>query len=102
MSMGRSYDIVWPHWSQAKAGALICAALKEFDVSLASLSFFDGKYEIFKAESGYNASRIPRSISIAAHALLSTDVLVVLDTKEVCQISPTIVSISSLDLGLAI
>jgi hypothetical protein len=59
--------------------------MKEFDTVFASLSFFDGQDEIFKAENGYNVPRIPRSISIAAHALLSDDVFVVLDTKQVCK-----------------
>ena len=90
--MGSSYDIVWPQWSRDKASALICAAMKEFDTYFASLSFFDGKHEVFKAENGYNVSRISRSISLAAHALLSEDVLVVLDTKQVCQELPVIVS----------
>lgn len=76
--------------------------MKEFDACFASLSFFDGKYEIFKAEIGYNASRISRSVSIASHALLSTDVLVVLDTKQVGQNPHILVSICSLMLGLAL
>jgi hypothetical protein len=93
MSMGSSYDIIWPQWSREKATALICAAMKEFDAVFASLSFFDGKNEIFKAENGYNIPRISRSISIAAHALLSEDVFVVLDTKHVCKATLIIASI---------
>jgi hypothetical protein len=94
MAAGRSYDIVWPNWSRGKVNALISAAMKEFDTCFASISFFDGKYENFKAESGYNVSRVSRSISIAAHALLSVDVLVVLDTKQVCQSNLVIVSVA--------
>ena len=90
MQASQSYDILWPNWSKGKVNALICAAMKEFDTCLASISFFDGKYEHFKVESGYNVSRISRPISIGAHALLSVDALVVLDTRLVCQNSLTI------------
>ena len=86
LSVASSFDVLWPHWSCEHASLLIAAAMKEFDAEFASLSFFDGKYEILRLEMGYNASRIPRSISIAAHALLWEDVLVVLDTKKVCEV----------------
>ena len=98
----RSYDIVWPNWSKGKVTALICAAMKEFDTCHASISFFDEKYEYFKVESGYNVSRISRAISIGAHTLLSADVLVVLDTKLVCQTPIGKGSGYLPDLGLAI
>jgi hypothetical protein len=102
MMASRSYDVVWPHWSKAKPSAWLGAAMKEFDTCFASLSFFDGKYESFKAEVGYNASRISRAVSIAAHALLSTDVFVVLDTKQVGVNPHVIDSLCSLMSGLAI
>ena len=76
--------------------------MKEFDTCFTSLSFFDGKYELFKAEIGYGASRISRPVSIASHALLTTDGLVVLDTKQVGQNLHIIVPICSLMLGLAV
>lgn len=57
--------------------------MKQFGTRYAAISFFDGQYEIFKAENGYNRRSIPRVTSIAAHAILSTDVFVVLDTTQV-------------------
>jgi hypothetical protein len=83
MRVYRQYDIVWRQWNLDKAGALLMAAMKRFDASCASISFFDENYEVFKLESGYNKLRIDRATSIAAHALLSTDVFVVFDTKQV-------------------
>lgn len=57
--------------------------MKQFNTCYAAISFFDGQYENFKAENGYQRRQIPRGVSIAAHALMSTDVFVVLDTAKV-------------------
>jgi hypothetical protein len=57
--------------------------MKKFGTRSATFSIFNSEYEVFKAELGYNGNQTPRSTSIAAHALLSTDVFVVLDTKQV-------------------
>lgn len=81
--MSREYDILWPQWGQEKAGDLIRLAMKQFQTKYVSLSFFDEHYEIFKAENGYNISHVDRTVSFAAHCLLSKDVLVILDTREV-------------------
>src|SRR4051812_23762329 len=59
-------------------------AMVTFGCLYAAMSWFDHGRELFQAEHGYGMPSISRSISIAAHALLSHDVLVVLDTKEVC------------------
>ena len=83
MSVVSAYDILWPQWDQNRAGALLISAMAKFKTRFAALSFFDEDHEMFKAENGFHSSQINRSISIAAHALLSTDVLVVLDTKMV-------------------
>jgi len=83
MSVCATFDIVWPLWARERAGALILAAMKKFDTRNASLSFFDGNLESFKAENGYHRPHVARKISIAAHALLSQDVFVILDTHEV-------------------
>ncbi|KAG4435545.1 hypothetical protein IFR05_008984 [Cadophora sp. M221] len=80
MMMSREYDILWPQWGQEKAGDLIRLAMKQFQTKYVSLSFFDEHYEIFKAENGYNTSHVDRTVSFAAHCLLSKDVLVILDT----------------------
>jgi hypothetical protein len=77
-------DVLWPEWTQDNACALITSSMVRFQTENASLSFFDRKYEIFKAENGYHTSRIERTKSIAAHVLLSADTLVILDTKQVC------------------
>ncbi|KAH9220095.1 hypothetical protein DL95DRAFT_456629 [Leptodontidium sp. 2 PMI_412] len=82
MKMSREYDILWPQWGQEKAGDLIRLAMKQFQTKYVSLSFFDEHYEIFKAENGYNVSHVDRTVSFAAHCLLSKDVLVILDTRE--------------------
>ncbi|PVH87474.1 hypothetical protein DL98DRAFT_249637 [Cadophora sp. DSE1049] len=82
MRLSRQYDILWPRWGQEKAGDLIRLAMKKFGTKFVSLSFFDEDSEVFKAENGYNQSSVDRTISFAAHCLLSKDVLVILDTKE--------------------
>ncbi|KAK0119867.1 hypothetical protein ONS95_011297 [Cadophora gregata] len=82
MRLSRQYDILWPQWGQDKAGDLIRLAMKKFKTRFVSLSFFNEESEVFKAENGFNQSRVDRSISLAAHCLLSKDVLVILDTKE--------------------
>lgn len=59
------------------------ASMEEFGNTGVSISFIDTSHEILKAEIGCKHRVIKRSESIAAHALLTTDVLVVLDTKKV-------------------
>jgi len=83
-SLCESLDIAWFQWSQQQAGYLITNAMKTFGTRFASISFFDHKNEMFKVENGYNKPSVSRSISVAAHALLSDDVFLVLDTKKVC------------------
>ncbi|KAM3077439.1 hypothetical protein ACMFMG_006782 [Clarireedia jacksonii] len=77
-----AFDVLWPEWTQDKACALITSSMARFQTKYASLSLFDGRYEVFKAENGYHTSRIERARSIAAHVLLSTDTLVILDTEK--------------------
>lgn len=81
MMLSRRYDILWPRWGQEKAADLIRLAMKKFGTKSVSLSFFDEDSEVFKAENGYNQSNVDRTISFAAHCLLSKDVLVILDAK---------------------
>jgi len=85
MASSNIYDIIWPTWFEKKEPTemLMRAAIKEFSAKCSSLSFFDDEYELFKAASWFKQDRIPRQTSFAAQALLSTDVFVVLDTKEV-------------------
>jgi hypothetical protein len=84
MALCSCYDIVWPQWAKENVGKILLAAMTRFGTRFASLSFFDQKYEVLKVENGYNRSHIDRDVSIAAHVLYSSDVMVVLDTKKVC------------------
>lgn len=61
---------------------LVQSARDEFGVTGASISFVDTDLEILKVEVGYNRRSIKRPESIAAHVLLSTEVLVILDTEK--------------------
>ena len=83
-------DRLNPQWSEAQEAegiVMVKQALKEFDASGAAISLVISDAEIVKVQEGYGLGRetIKRSQSFAAHALLSTEVLVVLDTHEVCR-----------------
>ena len=79
------YESIWDNDEEFdKVGQQVAKALKHFEVTKGSLSFFDKFYERIQIEKGYNSDVIPRHSSIAAHALYSTDVMVVLDTQKVC------------------
>jgi hypothetical protein len=47
---------------------------------------------VVKIESGYQRSLIDRNTSIAAHVLYASDVMVVLDTKQVCAATSSYIS----------
>lgn len=83
-SVDEALDVAWFSWSQTEAGTIIKTVMNTFSTRYASISFFDQNNEMFKVENGYHRASVPRPISIAAHALLSDDILVVLDTKKVC------------------
>ncbi|OBT62872.1 hypothetical protein VE03_07567 [Pseudogymnoascus sp. 23342-1-I1] len=74
----------WTPRQEHRAKELIQASMEEFGVTGVSISLIDTSHEILKAEVGYGYRRrlIKRSESIAAHALFSTEVLVVVDTKK--------------------
>ena len=85
-SRTQEYEIVWPQWSgdrRKPIEELMMSATKSFGTQFVALSFFNEEYEVLKAENGYNVKYIQRDISFAAHALLSTDVFIILDTKKV-------------------
>ncbi|KAI6710253.1 hypothetical protein JHW43_007209 [Diplocarpon mali] len=82
LGMSEDFEILWPHWGQDNSAELIRIAMTKFEAKSVSLSFFDEENEVFRAENGYNQPNVARTHSIAAHCLLSKDVLVVLDTKE--------------------
>ncbi|KAH8674716.1 hypothetical protein BGZ60DRAFT_429694 [Tricladium varicosporioides] len=73
---------LWEHWAEQQVAELIRAAMHKFDTRYAALSIFNDKFELFKAENGYNMSRVKRSMSIGAHALYTQDCLVVLDASK--------------------
>jgi len=75
---------VWTPWQESRGKSLVQTAQDEFGTSGASISLIDSNLEILKVEKGYNRRSIKRPESIAAHVLLSTEVLVVLDTQKVC------------------
>lgn len=64
---------------------MIRAAQTEFGVSGAAISLVISNVEVLKAQDGYGLEAIKRQDSIAAHALLSTEVLVISDTQKVCR-----------------
>jgi hypothetical protein len=101
IALSRSYNCKWSQLIEAKAGFLIGAAMKKFETRFASLSFFDETHERFRAENGYGQKDIARAISIGAHALYSSDVLVVLDTAQVCCLSQ-VTSSKLIVIGLAL
>ncbi|OBT90504.1 hypothetical protein VE02_01196 [Pseudogymnoascus sp. 03VT05] len=73
---------VWTPRQESRSKELVTASKKEFAVTGVSISLIDTSNEIFKAESTYNCRMIKRSVSIAAHALLTTEVFVILDTTK--------------------
>lgn len=84
MALCSRYDILWPQWAEENVGKVLLAAMTRFGTRFASVSIFDQKNEVLKVENGYNRSYIDRDVSIAAHVLYSSDVMVVLDAKKVC------------------
>ncbi|KFY26922.1 hypothetical protein V493_03784 [Pseudogymnoascus sp. VKM F-4281 (FW-2241)] len=72
----------WTPWQETRSRDFMGASMEEFGNTGVSISFIDTSHEILKAEMGCKHRMIKRSESIAAHALLTTDVMVVLDTKK--------------------
>lgn len=79
-------NAAWTPWQESRGRSLVESAQDDFGTSGASISLVDSHHEILKVESGYNRRAIRRPESIAAHAILSTEVLVVLDTAKVSDI----------------
>lgn len=86
LSETRKLEVIWPEWTEERSlptEGLLASASELFKPCFIALSFFDEKYEIIQVETGYGVKYIPRDCSLAAHALLSKDILTILDTKEV-------------------
>lgn len=77
-----SLEVAWVQWQNPRAAHIVTTVMNVFGTHFASISFFDHDNEIFKVENGFDKGSISRSISIAAHALLSDEVFVILDTKK--------------------
>ncbi|KFY01331.1 hypothetical protein V490_00952 [Pseudogymnoascus sp. VKM F-3557] len=77
-----SISRVWTPVQEDRSKEIVKASMAEFEATGVSISLIDNSNEIFKAEIGYNRRMIQRSISLGAHVLLSTEVLVVLDTEK--------------------
>lgn len=74
---------IWTPRQESRSKEIVKASKEEFAVTGVSISLIDTGNEILKAESTYNCRMIKRSVSIAAHALLTTEVFVILDTTKV-------------------
>jgi hypothetical protein len=102
MSVSARYSaVLTQQFASVRLGSLLKRCLQQFGVRYGSLSFFDNNYENFKMESGYCGKRINREISIAAHVLYSSDVLVIPDTHLVCATTSSYNSIAD-SSGLAV
>jgi hypothetical protein len=73
-----------PSWNRDHIHTLMLSAKSHFNAGHASLSFFNSDHELFLAETGYKSDSIHRQVSIGSHALLTPDVLVLLDARKVC------------------
>ncbi|KAE9373416.1 hypothetical protein N431DRAFT_456199 [Stipitochalara longipes BDJ] len=83
ISLCTMYDTVWAPGAHTDAlGELVSAAVKRFGAEAGCLSFFNTEKELVQIEGLHQRPRIDRQDSIAAHALYSQEVMVVLDTKK--------------------
>ena len=85
ISLCKKYDIVWAHGTHTdKLVELVTVAIERFGAEAGCLSFFDEEAELIQIEGLHERSRVDRGESIAAHALYSQEVMVILDTHKVC------------------
>ncbi|KAI9651002.1 hypothetical protein NHQ30_001039 [Ciborinia camelliae] len=79
-----SIDGPWDPDLGRRIVALMEAAVKRFHIKGASVSVFDERYEKLRVDVGYDGdmANIKRTTSIAAHALYSEEVLIILDTHK--------------------
>lgn len=78
---------VFPKWAAEKQKKYVLLARKTFDIPFASISYVNRTHETLRCEVGYRPDYIlgfiPRGYSLAAHAILSTEPMVILDTSTV-------------------
>ena len=85
ISKCRKYDVVWtPGTHTDKLVELVSTAAKRINAEAGCLSFFDEEEELVQIEGLLRRPRVERKESIAAHALYSQEVMVILDTHKVC------------------
>ena len=87
MQAADRYDIIWHNWDPETGkniGKLVLETMKSFGTKSVALSIFDDTLEQIMAEEGLRRNEIDREASIAAHVLFSSEVMVVLDAKQVC------------------
>lgn len=84
LDLSASYEPAWNSWGEEKASACINSAMEDLDTQFASISCFDKEFERLRVVTREDPGEIKREISLGAHALLTTDALVVLDTHLVC------------------
>ncbi|RKF65330.1 putative gaf domain-containing protein [Erysiphe neolycopersici] len=75
------HEYLWNDLAHDRAKIYLREVTKKFGTRFGAISFFDEESEVCKTEKGYSVKRIQRSNSIAAHALYSTEVFAILDTK---------------------
>lgn len=79
---------VFPRWAAEKQKKYVLLARKTFDIPFASISYVNRTHETLRCEIGYRPDYIlgfiPRGHSLAAHAILSTEPMIILDTSTVC------------------
>ncbi len=65
------------------AERIIIDAKRSFKTKYASISFIERDHEVMIAKWGYDQATIPRDISIGAHAILSSEIMVLADAGKV-------------------
>ena len=84
LDLTAKYEDAWEYWGKEKAGACMQSAMEGLDTQFASITCFDKEFERLKVVTREGAGDIKREISIGAHALLTSDPMIVLDTHSVC------------------
>lgn len=86
LQVSARYEPTWQHWGPEKAKLCTEFAIQSFGTECAVMTAFTQECELIKVGFGYALGQnhsIQRRFSIGAHALLSSDLLVVLDTHLV-------------------
>jgi hypothetical protein len=82
--ISNKYGLAWEAWGAENLRACLDSLRQNLEVQCAVITCFDDQTEYVRAGLGYHKP-ITRNDSIGAHVLLTTDMMVVGDTYEVCQ-----------------